>query len=132
MPCCVRVCRSVRIVSNHHDCLSELFVQALHDLEHLCGGVAVEIAGGLVCEQECGIGDDGAGDGYALLLSSGELFRQMVNSVSQANQRERSHHMIATLILVQFGQQKRQLDIFEGGENRDQIECLEDVADVAI
>ena len=35
--------------------------------------MGVEIAGGFVGEDDFGVGDDGAGDGDALLLAAGEL-----------------------------------------------------------
>ncbi len=61
------------IVCNHHHGLVEVFVQTLKDFQHFGCRVAVEVSGRFVGQQQSGIADDGAGDGYALLLSAGEL-----------------------------------------------------------
>ncbi len=45
-------------------------LELFHDGE---GGVGVEIARRFVGEDDFGVGDDGAGDGDALLLTAGEL-----------------------------------------------------------
>ena len=70
MPRVVSIGGGVRIVGDHHDRLPELFIQALHDLEHLGRGVAVEVAGGLVGEQQSWIGNDRARDRDTLFLLS--------------------------------------------------------------
>ena len=48
----VRVGRCMGIVRHHHDGLVKVFVQALQDFEHFGRGVAVEIAGRFVREQQ--------------------------------------------------------------------------------
>src|SRR5215469_10821041 len=40
--------------------------------------------------------------------------------------------MITALLRVELGQQQRKFDVFERSEHRDQVESLEDVADVLI
>src|SRR5512134_52572 len=52
--------RRMRIVSDHDDGLAELVVQPVHEVEHLRGGRAVEIAGGLVRHEQRRVGDDRA------------------------------------------------------------------------
>ena len=53
-------------------------------LEDAAGGVGVEVAGGLVGEQQArGIGD-GAGDGDALLLAAGEFAGAMIEALAEA------------------------------------------------
>ena len=48
-------------------------VELLEDAHHLHAVSRVEVAGGLVGEQERGPVDQRAGDGHALLLAAGEL-----------------------------------------------------------
>src|SRR3954454_9844966 len=72
----VRVGSGVRVVRDHDDSLAEIFIEALDDVEDVGSGVAVEITGGFVGNDERGVGDDGTRDGNALLLSAGELLGQ--------------------------------------------------------
>ena len=59
------------------------------DLEHDDAGRDVERAGRLVAEQDVRPLGDGAGDGHALLLAAGELGREVVQPVAEADQVER-------------------------------------------
>ena len=70
----VRVGRGVGIVRHHHDRLLKILVQSLQDFQYFGSGVAVEISGGFVRQQQCRVADDGAGDCHTLFLSAGELF----------------------------------------------------------
>src|SRR5438067_1956655 len=56
----------------------------------------------------------------------------MVGAVFQADELQRGHHVITALLRVELGQQERKFDVLERGENRDQVERLENVADVRI
>ena len=66
--------------------------------EDLVGGGAVEIAGRLVAEQQRRIGDDGAGDGDALLLAARHLARIVLGPVGEADDAERRLHVLAPLL----------------------------------
>ena len=55
--------------------LPQVAGQLLQELQDLVRALAVEVAGGLVAEQEGGVGHDGAGDGHPLLLPAGQLAR---------------------------------------------------------
>ena len=65
----------LRVVGDHDDGLAVLAVELLQQAEDLLGGLAVEVAGRLVADQQRRIGDDRAGDGDALLLAAGQLAR---------------------------------------------------------
>ena len=56
--------------------------EEVHDVEAV---VAVEVAGGLVAEDELRVGDDRAGHGDTLLLSAGELLRVVARPVDDAH-----------------------------------------------
>ena len=69
-----RPARGVELVEERHD---------------LGAGVAVEVAGRLVGEDERRLGDERPGDGDALLLAAGQLGRLVVEAVAQAEPLER-------------------------------------------
>src|SRR5207253_6516252 len=56
----------------------------------------------------------------------------MVGAVFQADELQRGHHVITALLRVELGQQQRKFHVLKGGEYRDQVERLENVADVRI
>ncbi len=53
-------------------------------LEHVLGGLRVEVAGRLVGEKEPRPVGEGAGDGGALLLAAGKLRRTMIDAFGNA------------------------------------------------
>src|SRR5438132_7879792 len=56
----------------------------------------------------------------------------MICSVFESHEFQGSHYMITALLRVELGQQERKFDVLERGEYRDQVERLENVADVRI
>ena len=60
--------------------------QQAHDLLAVGG---VEIAGGLVGQDQLRGGDEGAGDGDALLLAAGELLRPVARAMPHADPLQR-------------------------------------------
>ena len=71
--------RGVRIVRHHDDGLAVLAVERLQQVEDLVAGLAIEVAGRLVAEQQRRIGDDRARDADALLLAARQLARIVVH-----------------------------------------------------
>ena len=69
----VGVGRPVGVVGHHDDRLAELGHRPPQERQHLGGGVRVEVAGGLVGEDEVGPVDQGPGAGAALLLAARHL-----------------------------------------------------------
>src|SRR5690606_34682575 len=63
----------LRIVSHHENGLAELGIEPAQQAEHLARRYPVEVAGRLVGDDERWVGDDGAGDRHALLLTAREL-----------------------------------------------------------
>ena len=95
------------------------------------GGFAVEVAGRLVGDEERRIGDDGAGDGDALFLAAGKFGRRVVHAVAETDQRQRGSPPGRGVPFSTCGESsKRQLHVFESGENRHEVIELEDVTDV--
>ncbi len=118
------------VVGDHHDGLAVLLVERRQQVEDLVAGLAVEVAGGLVGQQQRRVGDDGAGDADALLLAARELARIVFGAVGQAHDVEGDGHPLLALGLRQVGEQQRQLDVALGGQHRQQVVELEDEADV--
>src|SRR5260370_5235373 len=100
----------------------------LHDFS---GAVAGQVAGGLVEEEKVWVGDDGAGNGDALFLSTGELARVVVHAIREADDAKRGFDMLAAIGFRELGEQKRELDVLESGEDRNKVVHLKDEADVA-
>ena len=123
--------RGQRVVGHHQHGLAVLAHEPVEQLEDLVRALAVEVAGGLVAEQERGIGHDRARDAHPLLLAAGELPRVVLHAVAEADDVQRRLHVPAAIRLREPGQQQRQLDVLEGGEHRDQVVHLEHEAHVA-
>jgi hypothetical protein len=90
-------------------------------------GLDVEIAGGLVCEEQLGPRGGGAGDGDALLLAAGKLHRIMGEAVAEADRLELGRGDAEGVRLAR--QLERHRHVFVRGHGRQQVEGLEDDAD---
>ena len=66
------------VVRDHDDGVAVLFVDVFDQLQDLLGRGIVQRAGWLVAEEDVRILHDGAADGHALLLATGELVGQLV------------------------------------------------------
>ena len=81
--------RRLGVVGDHDDGLAVLAVQHLQQVQHLVGGLAVEVAGRLVADQQGRIGDQRAGDGDALRLAAGQFAGLVLGAVGEADQGQR-------------------------------------------
>src|SRR5688572_23729655 len=61
------------VVGNGDDGLAEFGSDLAEHIENYLGVVAVEVASGFVAHNDGGVVNEGAGDGYALLLSAGKF-----------------------------------------------------------
>ena len=123
----------VQFVGDHDDGHA-LVVELLEHAHDLDAGAAVEIAGRLVGEQQGGLVGERAGDGDALLLAAGKLVRLVVGAVGQA---DRVQRLQGPLALARSGQalagvEHRQFDILQRGGAGQQVEALEDEADLLV
>ena len=88
----------------------------------------VQVAGGLVGQQQLGVVDEGAGHAHALLLAAGELARQVCGAVGQADAVEGLEgFLLVGHRVVVLGDH----DVLEGRQVADEVELLEDEADGA-
>ncbi len=126
-----RVARHFRFVRHDQDGDAGLveFLEQLHDL-HARGGV--EGAGGLIGQQHDRRVYERAGDGDPLLLSAGELCGDVSHAVTEPHPFERRLGPRAPLPARHARVQERQLDVVEGTGAAEQVELLEDEADLPV
>src|SRR6185503_16474477 len=94
-------------------------------------GDRVEVSARLVGEQERRVVDEGAGDRDSLLLAAGELVRVVVELGREADQAKRLGYLGADLGAAGTDHLQRVGDVVVDGAVRQQLEVLEDGADVA-
>src|SRR5205823_14807488 len=75
----------VRVVRDHHGRLAELVDRGAQEAQDFVTGVRVEVAGRLVGEEHTRPREKRPGDGYALLLSAGQLGRPVLAPVGDAD-----------------------------------------------
>src|SRR4029077_8625634 len=100
----------------------------LQEQQDLLAGGAVEIAGGLVGEENSGAIHQGAGERSALLFASGELAGAMLAAGAQADALKGFRYAGAALGAIDFGKTQRELYIFFESHARQQVEGLKDHA----
>ena len=93
-----------------------------------CPVVRVEVAGGLVGEHDRRPGDERARDRDALLLAARELGRPVAAAVGEADALDQV--IEEGLVGLLARDRERQQHVLLGGEHRQQVEELEDEADV--
>src|ERR1700694_2240282 len=79
----------MRIVRHHDDGLAVLAVERLKQVENSVAGLAIEVAGGLVAQEQRRIGHNRARDADALLLAARELPRIVLRAIGKAHDLER-------------------------------------------
>ncbi len=127
----IRVPGEARIVRHHAD-RRPLAVQILEEGHDRLAVARVEVARRLVGEQDAGLADQGAGDRHPLLLAPRELARKMARAVRHADLLQRLAHRLRPLRRLHAAVGERQLDVLVHREVADQVEALEDEADLAI
>ena len=90
-------------------------------------GTGVEVAGGLVGEDDLGLRHECARDRDALLLTAGQLRRAVRETITQADRVDDA--IEPRLVGLVARERDRQRDVLERGERRDQVERLEHEAD---
>ena len=106
-------------------------VDPVEQLHHADRGDRVEVAARLVGEQQRRVVDEGAGDRDALLLAAGELVGVAVQLGREADQAQRLRHLGADRGAAGADHLQRVGDVVVDGAVGEQLEVLEDRADVA-
>ena len=109
-----------------HDSHAFLFVQFLQDLHHFHGRLAVQGSGRFVGQDNLGFGDEGAGNGYTLLLSAGQFVRHVVCPVLQTEFVQVFQGQLVSFLPADSLVEERKRHILHGILECDEIERLED------
>ena len=117
-----------RVVGDHDDRLAELVDGAAQEVEHLGRGLRVEVARRLVGEDDRRPGGQRAGHGDALLLAAGELGGPVVEAVAEADGVDEA--VDPRVVGLAAGDRQRQEDVLPRVEDGQQVEGLEDEADL--
>ena len=116
---------------NHHD--GRAFgVELLEQVHHFLAVLGVEVTGRLIREDQLRAGDDGASDGHALLLTAGELLREVVGAVADGHSLHNFRDLLLALGSADVQVAKRQFDVLIHIEFVDEVEALEHKAYVAL
>src|SRR6185436_8361290 len=123
--------RDVGLVSHQHHRvpLGVELVEQRHDLGRGC---RVEVAGRLVGEEDRRVVDQGAGDRHALALAARQLVGIVVHAVAQAYPLEGAAGALPPHAARHAGVDERQLDVLQGIGAGQQVEGLEDEADLLV
>ena len=106
-------------------------VDGLEEVGDFFLGLGVELAGGLIGEDDVRVVDQGAGDGDALFLAAGHLADLTLGESCDAGLFERFHNALVSILLV-LGEVQRDHDVVIGCPVRDEGEVLEHDADLVV
>src|SRR6478672_4325926 len=118
------------VVGGHDDRRARA-VDAVEQLDDAEAGVGVQVARGLVGEQDRRPVDEGPGDGNTLLLTTGELVRQALLHARESDELERLGHGLADAGAAAAEDLQGVGDVLKDRLVGQQAEVLEDAADLA-
>ena len=122
------------VVGNHEDSLVEFAAGLAEHLENSVRVFGVEVASGLVGENDGGTVDQGAGDSDALLLAAGEFVRAMVEA--PLNAKHLGKVVEKGLVQISLGGCSKRgdvmgdFDVVHRGEGGEKVKALKDEADL--
>ena len=119
----------VGVVRDHDHSRAEV-MHLLDQLEDALACLFIEVAGGLVGEDESRPVGKRACDRHTLLLAARETGRPEGDAILEPHLLQEAPAAIATLRGRQAAERHRQPDVVEGAQRWDQVEALEDGAHV--
>ena len=122
--------RDLRAVGHEHQAAAGLARDAVEERHHLLAGRVVEVAGGLVGEEEPRVLHEGAGDRDALLLAARQAVGEGPLAALEGHFGEERAGPRGGVLRRAPAELGRQLHVLEDGEGRDEVEELEDEAEV--
>jgi hypothetical protein len=93
---------------------------------------AVEVPGGLIRQQDPGLGDERTGQSYTLLLAAGKFSGTMMRTLLQSYLVQPPHSFSLRLLPGNIPQQQRHGHIFQGRKFRQQVMELPNKAKFAV
>ena len=118
------------LVRDDHDGHAQRAVELAQQLQYALGGRGVQRAGGLVAEQHFGVARQRAGDGHALLHAAGELRGIGPLAPGQAHRCQQGARPLVSLRALDVRELQREADVLQRRALHQQVEALEDHADV--
>jgi len=115
-----------------HDHGIARLMDALKDAHDLQGGAGVEVAGGLVGEDDGGVVDQGAGNGHALPLPPRQLVGAVVAPVGELHHLQGLAGQLMPAGLVEAGIHQGEHGVLQGRGPGQQVEGLEHEADLLV
>ena len=114
-----------------HDDRDMYLVDGLEQLHDVHAELGVDVAGGLVRNDELGPVRQRAGHRHALLLAAGKFVRQAVHLILQADEGQRERHAVLDGLGRDIGHAHGESHVLVDGHCRDQAEILEHHAHLA-
>jgi hypothetical protein len=105
-------------------------VQSFHEVQQCQGRISVQVSSGFISQDQGRFSRDRPGNGDSLLLASRELERAAVLHPFEANFRQNLPNLRLPLSRWDPPEQKNELRIFFGAEDRHQVEGLKDKANL--
>ena len=115
----------------YHDDGGALFVQIGEQLHYFITVGRVQVTSRFIGQDQLGVIDNGAGYGYTLLLTAGQLLRVVITTVHDLHLIQYNFYALFALGTFYAKIDEGQLDIFKHCELVDEVKALEYEADVA-
>ena len=120
------------IVRDEHGSQIPAAPQTAQHLEHFFAGPLIEIARGLVRQQQRRVANQGPRDRYPLLFSARKLSRAVLGPICQSHLSQSRFRLLQRLCPVLAGDQPRHHHVFRAGKFAQQMMLLPDVADLTV
>src|SRR5579863_202874 len=121
----------IRFMGDEDDGVAVL-VQPPEERHDFLAGLRIEIAGGLVGEEDRRIVDERASDGHALALSAGKFVGFVHHAAGQVHLREGRFRTLQAFFGRRAVVDEGQLDVVKSGGPREQVERLKNEADFLV
>ena len=126
----VGVAEDAGVVGDNDDAAVGGFGDVVEEFHDFGAVFLVEGGGGFIADDEAGFVDEGAGDGDALLLATGEFGRVFAVFGLEADEGHGGAGAILGGAAGDLVEEEGDADVFDAGEGGDEVELLEDEADV--
>ena len=124
--------RGVVLAVGHHNNRSTLFIQFCQQIHHLSSVLGVQVTGRLIGEDYLRIADNGAGNGYTLLLTAGKLLREVFGTVADVHPLQNILYHAFALTCLHAEVRKGKFHILVDVQFVYQVEALEHESQLAL